>query len=137
MSAIQLLTWFFNIEKLRSASADKANRVHPNTNKIVMSGKISRSADSKDFINVSGKLALSACLDRMLNHLDTSLSNGLEVGRSSCHDSYCFGRHIYSLTTTGGIRLSKALTGLQLSAEKWLLNCCSKISIKGMPIYLL
>jgi len=57
----------------------------------------------------------------ILNHLDTSLSNDLGFCPST-------------LTIKHGIRLSKALTGRQLSAEKRSCNCCSKTSIKGMSI---
>ena len=82
MSAIKLLKWLLislNTEKLRSASADVTCRVYANTRNILMFGK--------NFIVVSGKSALSDCLDHILKHLDTSLSNDLRVGRSSCHDS--------------------------------------------------
>ena len=43
--------------------------------------------------------------------------------------------HPDRLTTwrSNGIMHNKALTGRQLSAEKRLRNCCSEISIKGMP----
>ena len=138
MLAIQLLKWLLislNTEKLRSASADVARRVHPNTSKILMFGKESGSADTKDFIKVLAKSALPDCLEHTLNHLDTSLSNDLRVSRSSCHDSNCSGGGIPSLTIKDGIRLSKILTGQQLSTEKWFCNC--KISIKGIPIDLL
>jgi len=57
VSAIRLLKWFLiglNTEKLQSASADVAGRVHPNTSKILMLGKESGYADTKDFIKVSG-----------------------------------------------------------------------------------
>ena len=77
MSAIQVLKLLFislNTEKLRSASPDVTGRVHANTGKIIIFGKESGSADTKDFIKVSGKSALSDCLDQILNHLDTSLS---------------------------------------------------------------
>ena len=61
------------------------HRVNPNTSKTIMFGKQSGAAGAKDFIKVSGKSALSDCLDNILNHLDTSLSNALGVGMSSCH----------------------------------------------------
>ena len=69
MSAIQLLEWLLislNTEKLRSASADVASRVHPNTSQIIMFGKEAESADTKDFIKVSGKSSLSDCLDHIV-----------------------------------------------------------------------
>jgi hypothetical protein len=53
-----------------------------------------------------------------LNYLDTSFSNDLGVGRSSCHDSNWSGLGIPSLTIKNGIRFSKALTGQQLSTEE-------------------
>ena len=55
-----------------------------------MVGKESGSADTKDFIK----------------------------GMLSYHDSNCSGGGIPSLTIKDGIRLSKALTGQQLSAKK-------------------
>jgi len=140
VSAIQLLKWVLislNTEKLGSTPEDVAIRVHRNTSKILMFGKESGTADTKDYINVSDKWVLSYCLDHILNHMDTSLANDLGVSRSSCYDSNCFGRGIPSLSNKDGIRLSKALSGQQLSAEKWFCNCCSKISIKGMPIGIL
>jgi hypothetical protein len=54
---------------------------------IIMFRKESGSADTKYLIKVSSKSALSNCLNRILNYLDTSFSNDLGVGRSSCHDS--------------------------------------------------
>jgi len=42
VSAIQLLKWLLvslNREKLRSASADLAGRVHPDASKMIMFGK--------------------------------------------------------------------------------------------------
>jgi len=137
VSAIQLLKWLLislNIEKLRSASADVANRVHPNISKILMFGKGPGSADTKDFIKVSSKSVMSDCLDHILNHLDTSLSNYLGAGGSSCHDSNCSWRGIPCLTIKDGIRLSKAFPSRQLSAEKRFCYSYSKISLKGMPI---
>ena len=53
---------------------------------VNISEKESGSADTKDFIKVAGKSSLSDCLDDILNHRDTSLSNDLGVARSSCHD---------------------------------------------------
>ena len=116
MSVIRFLKWLLvslNTEKLGTDSADVAN-----IRKIVMFGKESGSADTTNFMKVSGKSALSDCLDHILNYLDTSLSND------------------FGLTIKDGIRLSKVLAGWQLSAEKWFCNCCSNISIKGMPICL-
>jgi len=58
VSAIQVLGWLLislNTEKLRSASADVTGRVHVNTSKIIIFGKEFVSADTKDFIEVSGK----------------------------------------------------------------------------------
>ena len=127
MSAIQLLKWLLislNAKNLRSASADVANRVHPNTSKIIMFGKESGFKDTKDSIKVSAKSARSECLDHILNHLDSLLSNDLGVSRSSSHASNCFLGGIHSLTIKDGLRLSKALTGQQF-AEKWFCNCCS------------
>ena len=135
MSAIQLLKWLLNslnTDKLCSASADVASRVHANTSKIRMFGKESGSPDTKDFIKVSGKSTLSEWLDHILNHLDTSLSNDLGVSRSSCHDSYWSGGGIPSLRIKDGIRLNKAVTGQQLPAEKRFCNCCSKTSFHTM-----
>ena len=63
--------------------ADVAGRIYPNTSKILMLEKISGSVYTKDFIKVSGKSTLSDCLEHILKHLDTSLSNDLGVGRSS------------------------------------------------------
>jgi len=74
VSAIQLLKWLlisFNTNKLRSASADVASRVHPNTSKFLMFGKKSGSADTKDFIKTSDISALSGCRNHILHHLDT------------------------------------------------------------------
>jgi len=62
MSRQKILEWLLislNAEKLRSASADEASRAHPNISKIPMFRKESGSADTKDFIKVSGKSALS------------------------------------------------------------------------------
>jgi len=53
--------------------------------------KESGSENTKDFIKVPGKSALSESLDHSLKHLDTSLSNDLEVTRSSCYDPNCSG----------------------------------------------
>ena len=114
MSAIQLLKWLLislNTEELRSSLEDVASRVHHNISKILMFGKESGSADTKDFIKVSGKSALSDCLDHILNHLDTSLSNYLGVGRSSYHDLNCSVGGIHGMTIRDGIKLSNALTG--------------------------
>jgi len=89
MLAIQLLKWILislTTEKLLSVSTDVAGRVHPNTRKSIMFGKESGSADTNDFIKVSGKSALPDCLDQILNQLDTSLYNNLGVNRWSCHD---------------------------------------------------
>ena len=122
-----------NTKKLCSASADVASKEHPNTSNIIMFGKESGSADTKDFIKVSGKSALSDCLNHILNHLDTSLSNDLGVSKSSCYDLNRSGGDIPSLTIKYHIRLRNALTGQQLSAVKWFCNCCIKISIKGIP----
>jgi len=75
VSAIQPFKWLLislNTEKLRSVSTDVTGRVRANTSKIQMFGKESGSADTKDFIKVSSKLALSDCLDHILNHLDIS-----------------------------------------------------------------
>ena len=111
-NAIELIKWLLislNTEKLRSASADVASRVHPNTSKILIFGKESGSSDTKDFIKVSSKLVLSHCLDQIMNHLDTLLFKDLEVSRSSCHDSNCSGGGIPNLIIKDGIRLSKAL----------------------------
>jgi len=95
VSTIQLLKLLlisFNAERLRSASVDVASRVHPNTSKILMFEKIFASADANDLIKVAGKSSsLSDCLDYILKHLDTSLSNDLGVTRSWCHDSNCSG----------------------------------------------
>ena len=58
VSVIQLLKWLLinlNTEKLRSVSADVAGKVHHNTSKILMFGEISGSADTEDFIKISGK----------------------------------------------------------------------------------
>ena len=59
---LRLLKWpliSLNTKKLSFASAAVAGRVHPNTSKFLMSGKISGSGDTNDFIKVSGKSALS------------------------------------------------------------------------------
>jgi len=136
MSAIQILKWLLislNAENQRSASADGVSRVHHNTSKIPMFGKEYGSADTKDFIKVSGKSVQSDCLGHILNHLDTSLSNDFGVSRSSCHDSNCSEGGIPSLTNKDSIRLSQTPTGQQLSAKEWFCNCSSNISIKGMP----
>jgi len=140
VSLIQLLKWLLvslNTERLHSASTDMASRVHTNTSKILMFGQESGSANTKDFSNASSQSALLDCLDHLLNHLDTTLSNDLGVIRSLCHYSNCSGGGIPSLIIKDGTRLRKALTGQQLSAEKWYCNCCSKLSIKWMSIYLL
>ena len=140
VSDIRLLKWLLvslNTERLHSASTDMASRVHTNTSKILMFGQESGSANTKDFSNASSQSALLDCLDHLLNHLDTTLSNDLGVIRSLCHYSNCSGEGIPSLIIKDGTRLRKALTGQQLSAEKWYCNCCSKLSIKWMPIYLL
>jgi hypothetical protein len=55
VSAIRLLKWLLislNTEKLSSASADMAGRVHPNISKILMFENQSGSANTKDFIKV-------------------------------------------------------------------------------------
>jgi len=86
VSAIRLFKWLLislNTEKLRSASAYVAGRVHPITSKIIKFEEDSGSADTKEFIKVSGKSALSDRLEHTLDHLDASLSNDLEVGRLS------------------------------------------------------
>ena len=131
MSAIQVFKWLqisLNTEKLRSAGS-----VHPGISKIIMFGRESGSVYTKDFIKVSSKSALSDCLQNILNHLNTSLSNDLGVSGSSCHELNCSGGAIPSLTIINGIRLCKVLIGQQLSAEKPFCNCCSKIFIKGIP----
>ena len=112
--AIQLLKWLsisLNTEKLRFAFADMADKIHPNTSHILIIGNISGSRDTKDFIKVSGRTPLPNCLDHILNHLYTSLSNDFGVGRSSCHHSSCSVGGIHSLTIKDGTRLSNAHTG--------------------------
>jgi len=137
VSANRLLKWLLislNKEKLCSAFVDVTGSVHANISKIIMSGKESGSADTKDFIKVSGKSALSYCLDHIFNHLDTSLSNNVGVSRSSCQHSNCSRDGIPSFTINDAIIPSKSLTGQQLSVEKPFCNCYSKISIKGISI---
>jgi len=138
VSAIPLLKWILispNTEKLPPGSADMACRVHPNTSKFLMFGKESGSADTKDFIKVSGKSALSDCLDQILNRIP----HYLMTSELACHHAMVkisLRGRIPSLTIKYGVRLSKALTG-RLSAEKQFCNCYSKILIKGMPTDLL
>jgi len=92
VSAIQLIKWLLispKAGKLRSASADMVSRVHPNT--IKMFGKESGSPNTKDFIKVSGKSALSDCFDHILipHYLITSQLAGrygmiqINVGETS------------------------------------------------------
>jgi len=74
VSAIRLLKWLLislNIKKLLCASANVTARVYASTSKIIMFGKESGSADTKDFIKVSVKSALSDYMDHIFNHLDT------------------------------------------------------------------
>jgi len=97
-----------------------------------MFGKEPGSADIKDFIKISGKSVLSDCLHG--SHIEPSgyLVNYLIT------DSNCVGgRHPYSFTIKGGIRLNKVLADRHLSAEKRFCNCFSSISIKGIQIDLL
>ena len=91
-----------------------------------MFGKEFGSADTKDFINVSGKLAVRLPGPHILNHLDTLLSNNLGVSKSPSHASNFSWESIPSLTIEDGNRLSKALTGQQLSTDKWFCNFAVK-----------
>ena len=89
------------------------------------------SADNKDFIKVPGKSALSDCLNHILNHLDTSLSNDLGVGMSSCHDSNCSRGGTPSLIIKEGIRLASSCLQRNASAtiaERYQKNECQLIS---------
>jgi len=67
--------WFFkwnlislNTEKLRSASACVTDRVHANTSKILMFGKESGSADTKDFTKYQVNRPCPTALNHILNH---------------------------------------------------------------------
>ena len=73
---VSKLTIYFNVHSTSNTS-------------VLIFGKESVSADTKDFIKVSGKSTPSDCLDHILNHLDTSLSNDIGVVMSSCHDLNC------------------------------------------------
>ena len=110
----------------------------PNASKTLKFGKISGSADTKDFINVSGKSALSDCLDTNWTiWIPRYLTTSELAGRHAIIQIALGEPSISSLTIKDAIRLSKILTGQQLSVEKRFSNCWSKVSIKGMPIDLL